>query len=111
MIPPNEIKNQRRVLWQLTKLPYGISQAGRQWAKTIESWVLASKGGNFERVYGIGQLYVLRGHSGRLLLIVAEVTEDILVGVQTNTIAKIISRFKDRFELGKVTIDDRFNFN
>lgn len=25
-----------RVLWRLTKLPYGIVEAGRQWQKTIE---------------------------------------------------------------------------
>ena len=34
--PPREWKGSRGKLWRLTKLPYGIVEAGRQWAKTVE---------------------------------------------------------------------------
>lgn len=43
-------------LWELTKSPYGISEAGRQWDTYFEEWILHET--RFERISGARQLYV-----------------------------------------------------
>lgn len=75
--PPRRWVSTRGMLWRLTKLPYGIGEAGRQWAKTFESWMLEEAG--LERVFGVGQMYVRRGQSGRIVFILAKVTDDFLM--------------------------------
>ena len=69
--PPRSWSSKRSVLWKLRKLPYGIADAGRQWQKTVESWMLEQSG--FERVLGITQLFVKRNEYGDIELLVAKV--------------------------------------
>lgn len=49
--PPREWPGLRGLLWKLLKLPYGIADAGRQWQKAVESWMLEIAG--MERVFGL----------------------------------------------------------
>jgi len=41
---PRELELPRNTLRRLLKLPYGISEVGRQWAKAIELWLKTSAG-------------------------------------------------------------------
>lgn len=37
--PPPELQMKRSILWKLTKMPYRITEAGRQWARVFEQWL------------------------------------------------------------------------
>lgn len=38
--PPRELGVKRGIFWKLTKLPYGITEAGRQWVMPSHQWCL-----------------------------------------------------------------------
>lgn len=42
--PPREWPRLRGRLWKLLKLPYGITDAGRQWQVVVEDWMLTQAG-------------------------------------------------------------------
>lgn len=67
---------QRGLLWHLTKLPYGITETGRQCAATMENWTTNVLG--LERVYGVSQMFVKRGRNYELMFIVIKLTDDLL---------------------------------
>ena len=52
--PPRKWTGPRGTLWKLTKIRYGIVEAGRQWQKTIEDYMPDT--GKLERVFGIGDV-------------------------------------------------------
>lgn len=52
--PPLEWEVSRVVVFKLLKLPYGVSEKGRQWVKTIENWMLLEA--KLKRVNGMSQL-------------------------------------------------------
>ena len=107
--PPREWTDARGKVWKLTKLPYGIVEAGRQWAKTIEDWMLNRVG--LQRIKGLNQIYVLRDSVGKISLIVAKVTDDFICGGAIAVIQSFLEDLKKRFEVGKVIIDSKFHFN
>lgn len=111
--PPKELTNiydsMHGKLWRLLKLPYGISEAGRQWAVVIEFWLLNDMG--FQRIRGASQLYIKKDRSGEIILIIAKVTDDVLMA-GTLIAMKWLSRQMDkRFGLSKSTIDDTIDYN
>lgn len=97
------------MLWRLKKLPYGICEASRQWAKAIESWMLEAIG--LERVFGVSQLYVRRRQDGSVQLILAKVTDDFFVAGQNDDVRSFMNQMKSRFEMRKGIIDDEIMFN
>lgn len=111
--PPKEWQGARgmlwRVLWRLTKLPYGIVEAGRQWQKTVESWMLSE--GDLETVFGLSQLFVQRDATGKVILLVAKVTDDFLIGGNVKDIRNFIEKMKRRFAVGKAVVDKPFFFD
>ena len=107
--PPREWQGRRGLLWLLTKLPYGIVEAGRQWQKTVESWML--RDGKLERIIGLSQIFVERNTTGKVILIVAKVTDDFLIGGLVPAIKSFIYRMKLRFQIGKEVVDQKFLFD
>lgn len=111
--PPKEhLYNQnhhRGTLWKLTKLPYGIVEAGRQWQKTVEDWMLTDVG--LTRLFGIIQLFIRRNRHDKIVLIIAKVTDDILIGGHSGYIREFITRLQARFIVGKVVVGNTFIFN
>ena len=107
--PPREWTGPRGTLWKLTKLLYGIVEAGRKWQKTIEDWMLDT--GKLERVFGIGQMFVKRNRHGRICLLVAKVTDDFIIGGLVDEIGTFIQSMKQRFHLGKTVINQPFFFD
>lgn len=79
ILPPPEVAK-RGYLCKLLKLPYVITEAGGQWAKVIESWMIEVAG--MQRVPGVSQLYVLRRNCS-IALIIAKVTDDLLMAGST----------------------------
>ena len=75
--PPIEVGERRGVLWKLVKLPYGITEARRQWATVIEEWLLNTA--EMERVNGMSQLFLKRSSRGDIILMIAKVTDDLLM--------------------------------
>ena len=102
--PPREWRGERGKLWKLKKLRYGIIKAGRQWAKTVEEWML-TKGG-LERIQGLNQLYVRRNDLGKITLIVAKVTDAFICGDSIEESTAFICEMKKRFEVGKVIVNE-----
>lgn len=111
--PPKEWQGARgmlwKVLWRLTKLPYGIVEAGRQWQKTIERWMLSE--GGLESVFGLSQLFAQRDDNGKITLLVAKVTDDFLICGLTTDISRFIDKMKEKFDVGKAVIDNSFLFD
>lgn len=107
--PPPDISGTRGSLWLLTLLPYGITEAGRQWQKVIEEWLLEDEG--FERVFGVSQLFVKRNKMGKIIIIIAKVTDDLLMGGSPSEIQNFATEIKKRFDVSKVIIDGAVHFN
>ena len=106
---PRGWKSTRGKLWKLTKLPYGIVEAGRQWAKAMEEWMLNVA--ELARIQGLNQIYVLRDVGGKIVLIVAKVTDDVICGGSLDIINPFLQKLKQKFEVGKIVIDSKFYFD
>jgi len=102
-------RSPRSVLWKLDKLPYGIVEAGRQWQKTAELWLLDEM--CFERISSLSQLFVKRDKNGQIITIVVKVIDDFLIGGSLQVIQEFVECMKKRFELGTVVVDSPINFN
>lgn len=83
---PKELNEYRRIVWQVLKMPNGITEAGRQWAVVIEEWIINKA--RFETVRGISQLF-LKNHHGRIEILIAKVTADILMAGSVTCMKKI----------------------
>lgn len=93
--PSIEWQGPRGTFWKLKKLPYGIVEPGRQRAKVIEEWMLSER--KLERVNGLTQLYVRRNATGSIVLIVAKVTDDFIIGGPEHCITQFLESLRPRF--------------
>lgn len=107
--PPKELDEDRGILWRLIKMPYGISEAGRQWAKAFESWLLNEAG--FERISGISQLFIMKTNKGHIKLIMAKIVDDLLIAGRRADIDAFIVVLQGKFPTRKVLIDQEAMFN
>lgn len=107
--PPKEWQGNRCLLWKLTKLPYGIVEAGRQWQKTFEEWLLND--GEVERIFGISQLYRLRNAEGQTILLIAKVTDDLLMAGSIANMKAFTDKLQRRFNISKIRNNEPINFN
>lgn len=109
VIPPIELGLPRYILWLLRKLPYAISEAGRQWAKEIESWLVHTAG--FTRLLGMSQMYIKRDADNRIVLVAVIVTNDILLAGNIELLNQFAEEISTRYKVRKIIIDDMINFN
>lgn len=93
----------------LTRLPYGISEAGRQWQKFIKGWPLDKEG--FVRVFGVSQIFIKRNNTGEVTMLVAEITDAILKGGGLGQREDFAEHVKGIFDVRKVIIDGAVHFN
>lgn len=56
MYPPEGLHEDRGIIWELLKMPYGISETDRYWADAIERRLIHKMG--FETVQAVSQLFV-----------------------------------------------------
>lgn len=66
--PPREKCEKRKIFGTLKKLPYGITEAGKQRAKEIEG--LMGQQDHLERIIEVSQLYIKRKSYEKLSLII-----------------------------------------
>lgn len=96
-------------IWELLKLSYGITEAGRQWATVLEGWL--TEGMGIERINGVSQLFLRRDETGEIVFIVENITDDVLFSGTVQTMEEFIRAIKERFDVRKVITDGVINFN
>lgn len=64
----------RVCLWRLKKYPYGISEVGRQWAISVEEWLLMDM--LLESLYGVSQLFARRKGNVTIYFLLVKVTDE-----------------------------------
>lgn len=101
-------KHLRTVLWKLLKMPYGISGAGCQWAKVIDGWLMEF---GLVKVMGMNQLYIKYFKNGNIDLIIAKVTNDMLVTGSVEATTKVRDAMHDHLQLSKSVIDKPVIYN
>lgn len=106
--PPKDCHRKRGMVWKLLKLPYGLTDAGRQWLLRAENWLLGDAG--MERVDGVNQMFT-RKHGDKIKLIVAKVIDDFLVVGNTADIKLFFRELGGEFDVGKTAIGGAFRFN
>ena len=107
--PPPELREKRDVLWKLTKLPYRIPEAGRQWARVFEEWLMEKA--NFIRVNGVPQMFVNRDGKGEIHLILAKMTDELLMAGETKHIEVFNGLIAERPSISKVILEGQIKFN
>lgn len=108
--PPGEWdKGTRWSVWELRKMPYGITDAGRQWATVIESWLTGTVG--METMKGVSQFFMKRRSDHSLAGIVTKVTDHLLFAGSIDDMNNFVTEIKKRFQIGKLIIDDDMLFN
>ena len=107
--PPREWDTKRGVVWKLIKLPYGIGEAGRQWAKAIEGWLVNDA--QCLRVHGVSQLYIKRGQEGSIMLMIAKLTDDLLMAGTKVAMRQFADLISKRFTISKVILQGEIKFN
>lgn len=106
--PPKLLQSNRNIYWKLKKLPYGVADASRQWLKVSDEWMLDI---GFTRVFGVNQLFVARDSNKIIKMIVAKTIDDFLVGGDPSDINRFFKTMSERFEVGKIRIASRLQFN
>lgn len=107
--PPKEYTSKRGSAWKLKKLPYGVCEAGQQWAKTIENWLTKQAG--LQRLTGVSELYIMRKENGTISILLGILTDDLLLAGTGNELENFVTAIEARFSIGKVFIDDTIMFN
>lgn len=108
--PPREwAPKSRGSIWKLLKLPYGVSEAGRQWANVIEEWLTDEM--VFEQVRGISQLFLKRAEDGSISMLLAKVTDDLLISGKTDVLKNFLQQLTKKFKVSKSILDSQIDFN
>lgn len=89
------------VLWKLTKLPYGIVEDGRQWMPAIEERMLTHC--RLKRVLGVNQLVLRRSDLGCMVVLVAKLSDEFLVGSKLDEIDTFLRELHAENILTKIT--------
>lgn len=107
--PPREWGHRRGFVWKLLKMPYGVSEAGRQWAIVFEEWLTQDIG--METVKGISQLFLKRRPDGSILMMVAKVTDDLLIAADKEVLNEFVEQVRKRFKVSKSITNGTILFN
>lgn len=107
--PPKGIGAKRGFLWLLKKVPYRITEAGRQWAMVLESWLVNPA--QLCRVSEVSQIVVRRTRENPISLMITKVTDDILMAGSINEMKNFVERIGNRFVISKSKIDEEILSN
>lgn len=64
-----------------------------------------------ERVIGLSTLFLKSDTNDNVILLVSKVTDDFLLGGTKETIQRFTNLLKERFDVGKIIIDDMIHFD
>lgn len=98
----------RGMIWELLKLPYGIMEAGRQWATVMEAWQTQDMGMNI--LQGVSQRFIKHGKHGEIVFILAKITDNLLFAGSNDAMAQFVTVIKNRFEVCKTILDGPMHF-
>lgn len=76
VLPPRYFQRKRGILWRLLKLPYEMTDVGRQWLLQVDNLFLTKA--EMSRAQGINQV-IRKWDDDKITLIVAKVIDDFLV--------------------------------
>lgn len=105
--PPREF-HQRGKVWKLSRLPYGIVEAGRQWLCAIEQWMKECFLMNC--VSGVDQLFVRRTEVGDIELLIAKFVDDFLISGTRDSISIFLREINLKFKLGSSSVGRQLKF-
>lgn len=93
----------------LRKLPFGITEAVRQWYIVLESWLVSLA--NFSRVTEVSQFFIRHDETNHFAPIIEKVTDDILMAGSVEDIKYCTTELDNRFLISKSIIHDEILFN
>lgn len=99
----------RGKIWHLARLPYGMAEAGRQRAVSIELRV--AKDVRLDRIFGVSQCSVRWGSNCKVLFFLVKLTDDVLISGSVDFMSEFVLRIKERFNISNFLIDLHINFN
>lgn len=85
---------------KLTRLPYGIVEAGRQWLCAVEHWMTNDY--EMQRIDTVDQLFHKRGDNGDIVLFAAKFVDDFHIAGVIRTIDQFFKALDEAFTLRKV---------
>lgn len=106
--PSTRLRKERTEYWQLTKLTYGIKEAGRQWLKVCEEWMTRI---NLNNVKGAGKMFTETTKEGKLIILIAKTFEYFLITWITEAIDEFLNQLRKRFKVvhGQRGSSSKFN--
>lgn len=93
----------------MLKLPFCISDGGRQWATVIENWLIHNAG--FQSEFRVCRLYIRRTENGERQLMIAKLTDDLLISGHIEDMKEFSRTLADRFLVRETIMDDETKFN
>lgn len=94
-------------MWKLLKLPYEAVEAGRQWETIIEGWIINEIG--MEKAKDISQLFIKRRNDGSISILLAKISDDLLIAGDLLTLNEFLERLTTRFKVRKAIIESQNN--
>lgn len=93
---------------KLLKLPYVVTESGLQWAAVIEDWLINTI--NMWTVTVISKLFINGRENGSILMIVAKVTDDLLLVGTKLYLGYFFASISVIFDVSKEILDAPNNF-
>lgn len=106
--PPPQLR-ERGIVWKLTKISYGMVEAGLKWLKTVDYWMGESI--DLTDIPQLGQIFTRRHQKNRIYLMVAKPVDEVLVVGHEDVITKCIEDMRKRFDLESVQRGKEISFN
>lgn len=105
--PPPKLRRLYRYLWTLTKLRYFIVDAGRQWLKSSDDWVIcvARPHSSFHQMSY--QLY----SDGRVILVTLNTIDHFLIKGTLSVLREFLKSLNRKFDLRNAFISDKIQLN
>lgn len=109
IVPPEAYVMRPKVYRKLLELSYGVRDAGREWLKTSDIWIL--KDMVMKLLIGAHQVIMKRVNDGGRKLLLTKSRDELLAARTTETVKIFIEQVRRRLEVGKAILEGRLNFN
>lgn len=80
-------------------MPYGITEAGRQWATVFEGGLLKDAG--FETVFRVSKIFTKRDKNGGIVMMTVKVTDDLVKTGSLDIMKTFVGILGTRFPISK----------
>lgn len=104
---PTQIEK-RNTICKFQHLPYGIVEAGHQWLRANEQWLIDGYG--LCKMQEIDQRFCKYGDDGRIGLFIAKVVDDFIIAGTRESIEDSIKALDSASKLGQICKEDELKF-